>query len=81
MDTEVDAEAISGTPTGVTFDISGGADIGLADATGVTCVPAFTATNNTNAVITRTITITSNANGCTGATKTFDITVKLLMSL
>ncbi len=71
----VPAQALTGTPTGITYDISGGADVGLANATGVTQIPAFTATNTTNASMTRTITLTPQANGCTGAPQTFTITV------
>ncbi|RYZ56490.1 MAG: T9SS type A sorting domain-containing protein [Sphingobacteriales bacterium] len=62
--------AISGTPSGVTYDISGGSSIGLSDQTGVTQVPAFTATG-TSAVIS----ITPKANGCTGTAVTFTINV------
>ena len=75
VSTSVPVQSLTGTPTGITYDISGGADVGLADATGLTQIPAFTATNTTNAVITRTITIVPQANGCTGASKTFTITV------
>lgn len=71
----VPVQALTGTPTGITFDITGGADIGLADVTGVMQIPAFIATNITNASITRTITITPQGNGCTGAPQTFTITV------
>lgn len=71
----VPLQALTGTPTGITYDISGGADIGLANVTNATEIPAFTATNATNAVITRTITLVPKANGCTGASKTFTITV------
>lgn len=73
--TSVPLQALTGTPTGITYDISGGADVGLADATGLTEIPAFTATNTTNASITRTITIVPKANGCTGTSQTFTITV------
>src|SRR5690606_34597863 len=34
--------ALVGTPEGVTFDITGGAAIGLADMSGVTSIPSFT---------------------------------------
>ncbi|MBK7093959.1 MAG: hypothetical protein IPH57_02390 [Saprospiraceae bacterium] len=72
----VPAKALTGTPILViTYDISGGAEVGLADATGQSEIPAFTATNATNASITRTITITPKANGCTGNPVTFTITV------
>ncbi len=71
----VAATTLTGTPSGVTYNISGGASIGLANATAVTQIPSFTATNNTTAPVTATITITPNANGCTGSAVTFDITV------
>ena len=71
----VPVQALTGTPTGITFDITGGADIGLADVSSVMQIPAFIATNTTNASITRTITITPQGNGCTGAPQTFTITV------
>lgn len=71
----VPAQPLTGTPSGITYDISGGADVGLVNATGLLEIPAFTATNTTNASITRTITIVPQANGCTGASKTFTITV------
>lgn len=71
----VPAQALIGTPAGITFDVTGGADIGLADVTGVMQIPAFTAANTSDASITRTITITPQANGCTGAPQTFTITV------
>lgn len=66
---------VSGTPVGVTFDISGGVSIGLANATGVTAIPSFTVVNAGNTPITSTITLTPSANGCIGTPVTFDITV------
>jgi hypothetical protein len=61
---------LSGTPSGVVFDISGGASVGLANQTGVTSVPSFTPTSGT-----ATITVTPRANGCTGAGVTYTITI------
>ena len=61
---------LSGTPSGVVFDISGGTSIGLANQTGVTAIPAFTAMTGS-----ATISITPRANGCTGSSVTYDITV------
>lgn len=66
---------IAGTPSNVTFSISGGSSVGLADQTGVTAVPSFTAANATTAPITATITITPSANGCTGTAVTYTVTV------
>jgi hypothetical protein len=48
--------------------------IGIA-ASGTNGITAFTATNNTNAPITATISVNATASGCTGPTKTFTITV------
>ena len=50
--------------------------IGLG-ASGTGNIPSFTTTNNTSSAITATITVTptSNSGGCSGATKTFTITV------
>ncbi|GAP45248.1 protein containing HYR domain [Lentimicrobium saccharophilum] len=62
--------SLSGTPTGVVFDISGGAAVGLANQTGVTQIPSFTATTGS-----ATVTITPQANGCTGTAVTYDILV------
>ena len=66
---------LSGTPTGVTYSISGGASIGLANASGVTQIPSFTPINATSAPVTATISLTPTANGCTGTAVTFTITV------
>ena len=61
---------LTGTPTGVVFDITGGTVIGLTNKTGVTEIPAYTAKTGT-----ATISITPRANGCTGPTATLTITV------
>ncbi|CAN1542127.1 Ig-like domain CHU_C associated [Flavobacteriaceae bacterium] len=61
---------LNGTPAGVTYTLTGGTAIGLADQTGVTSIPVFT-----GIVGNATISITPNANGCAGAVKTFVITV------
>ena len=63
------AIALSGSPAGVTYDISGGSSIGLADAANVTAIPSFTITGNA------TITITPKANGCTGNPVTYNASV------
>jgi Ig-like domain CHU_C associated/Secretion system C-terminal sorting domain len=67
------AIALSGTPLGVTFDISGGTAIGLANQTGVTAIPSFTAATGT-----ATISITPKANSCTGTAVTYNVTVNAL---
>lgn len=51
----------SGTPMGVLVDVSGGAAIGLANQTGLSVLPAFTAIAGT-----ATVSFTPKANGCTG---------------
>ena len=61
---------LNGTPAGVTYNVTGGANIGLADQTGLTSIPSFT-----GIVGAATISITPYANGCAGAVKTFVITV------
>ncbi|WP_333875650.1 GEVED domain-containing protein [Flavobacterium sp.] len=61
---------LSGTPSGVTYDISGGAAVGLANATGITTIPSFIPVTGS-----ATVSITPKANGCTGATVTYNIVV------
>ncbi|MBV5312944.1 MAG: hypothetical protein JZU47_06590, partial [Prolixibacteraceae bacterium] len=61
---------LTGSPSGVTFDISGGAAIGLSDQTGIATIPTFTPSTGS-----ATITITPKANGCTGNAVTYTITV------
>ncbi|KOH46639.1 hypothetical protein NC99_06160 [Sunxiuqinia dokdonensis] len=67
--------SLTGSPVGVVFDISGGTTIGLADQTDVAAIPSFTTENNSPDPVTATITITPKANGCTGPSETFTITV------
>jgi trimeric autotransporter adhesin len=57
---------LTGTPSGVTFNITGGAAIGLANQTGVTAIPSFTAILGT-----ATISVTPVANACSGTAVTF----------
>ena len=61
---------LTGSPSGVTFDISGGASIGLADATGVTAIPAFNSVAGS-----ANVSITPKANGCTGSPVVYHVTV------
>ncbi len=67
-----DPYTLTGTPTGVLFDISGGASIGLANVNGVTEIPAFTPTSAGTA----SITIIPKFNGCTGLPVSFNVTVR-----
>lgn len=60
---------------GATFDISGGAAIGLVNQTGVTSIAPFTTINATNATIAQTITITPKNGSCTGTPVTFTLSV------
>lgn len=61
---------LTGTPSGVTFNISGGATIGLANQTGLTAIPAFTPITGS-----ATVSIMPVSNGCTGTAVTYNITV------
>ncbi|MGE5419351.1 MAG: hypothetical protein ACM3UT_04155, partial [Chloroflexota bacterium] len=63
-------QPLSGTPSGVVFDISGGSAIGLADRTGLTAIPSFTTVTGI-----AEITVVPKANGCTGTPVHFNITV------
>ncbi|TVZ27339.1 putative secreted protein (Por secretion system target) [Gillisia sp. Hel_I_86] len=61
---------LTGTPTGIIYDIKGGGAIGLSNKIGVAEIPAFTALNGS-----ATIEITPKANGCSGDPVTYNITV------
>jgi hypothetical protein len=65
----VAATPLAGTPSGVTFNITGGAASGLADVYGVTTIPSFIPTT-----VPSTVTVTPVANGCSGIPKTYQIT-------
>src|SRR5690606_29461047 len=62
--------ALAGTPAGVTFDVTGGAAIGLADMSGVTSIPSFMPIAGG-----ATITVTPMANGCAGTPVKFTYNV------
>lgn len=65
----------TGAVTGTTFNwTNNNTSIGLA-ASGIGNIPAFTAINTGNVPVTATITVTASANGCTGTSETFTITV------
>ncbi|MFC4509968.1 immunoglobulin domain-containing protein [Flavobacterium buctense] len=74
IDATVPATPLVGTPSGVTFDISGGASVGLPNQTGVTQIPSFNPTASGNV----TITITPKANGCTGLPVTYNLIINAL---
>jgi subtilisin-like proprotein convertase family protein len=59
---------LSGTPSGVLFNITGGAASGLADQELVSGIPSFTPTATGS-----TVTVTPVANGCFGTSKTYQI--------
>ena len=61
---------LSGTPSGVLFDISGGSAIGLFNQTAVNAIPSFNAVAGTANII-----IVPKANGCTGNLIAFQIAV------
>jgi len=70
------AIAFTGSVAATTFSwTNSDPSIGLA-ATGNGNIPAFTATNTTNAAVTATITVSPSAAGCPGTPQTFTITVK-----
>jgi len=66
---------LEGTVAGTTFSwVNDNTAIGLG-ASGTGDVPGFFAQNITGTTLTATITITPSANGCTGETETYNITV------
>lgn len=67
----VPAILLTGFPSGVVFDVTGGSSIGIANLTGVTSIPSFVATIKGTA----TLSITPRANGCTGQPVSLVITV------
>ncbi len=72
----VNAINFSGNPQGTVFNWTNSVPgIGLA-ASGVGNIPSFAAVNLTDADIVATITVTPTLNTCTGAIRTFTITVK-----
>ncbi|MGN6531341.1 MAG: Ig-like domain-containing protein [Ginsengibacter sp.] len=62
------------TPGTATYAWTSTADIGFGTS-GNGNISPFTATNNTNSLITATINVTATVNGCTGAATSFTITV------
>ena len=71
----VPATLFTGTPAGVTYSwTNSNPAIGLASS-GTGNVPSFTAINRGSDPIVATITVTASANNCTGAVRTYRITV------
>ena len=62
---------LNGTPAGVVFDISGGASIGLANVTGVTSIPPFTAITGS-----ASLTVVPRYGDCSGLPVSFNVTVR-----
>ncbi|MDT0684935.1 PKD-like domain-containing protein [Autumnicola psychrophila] len=70
-----DAIPLTGSPEGVTYAITGGAQIGLSNRSAASEIPSFTPVNNTNNPVTAEISITPKANGCTGDPVSYSVTV------
>ena len=62
--------SLSGTPVGVNFDYSVSGSVGLTGNTGVSSIPSFTAAGGS-----ATVTVTPQANGCTGTATNYSIDV------
>ena len=60
--------------TGATYDWTSTADVGFGTS-GTGNIPAYTATNSTNAPVNATVSVTATANGCTGPVRTFTVAV------
>ena len=60
----------------ITYDITGGSSIGISNKSGVTEIPSFTPVNNGITAITKNITITPKANGCSGEPVIIPVTIK-----
>ena len=62
---------LTGTPSGVVFDVTGGSSIGISNLSDVTEIPSFLAITSGSA----TLTVTPKANGCTGTPINFDFVI------
>ena len=62
------------TPGTATYNWTSTADVGF-NTYGTGNIPAFTASNNTNSVVTATVSVTATINGCPGPATTFTVTV------
>ena len=72
--------SFSSNVSGATFSWTSSKDVGFG-ASGTGNIGAFTATNSTNVPVTTTVTVTPLANGCTGTSKTFTITINPTTSI
>ncbi|MDT0677832.1 LamG-like jellyroll fold domain-containing protein [Autumnicola musiva] len=70
-----DAISLTGSPAGVSYNIEGGAAIGLSNRSSASEIPSFTPVNNSSSPVTAEITITPKANGCTGDPVSYKIKV------
>ncbi|WP_345270383.1 beta strand repeat-containing protein, partial [Nibrella viscosa] len=68
------AITFSSPTAGATFSYSSSTNVGFGTA-GVGNIPSFVAVNNTSSPITTTVTVTASANGCSGPSQSFVITV------
>lgn len=73
--TAATAVIFTGAVAGTTYSWSNSNTLIGLPATGTGNIPSFVAMNPTNLPITGTITVTPSANGCTGTSKSFTITV------
>jgi gliding motility-associated-like protein len=73
--TPIATTILTSSPSGATYSwTNSNPSIGLA-ASGTGDIPAFTASNSTNAVLQSTITVTPTLNGCEGVASSFTISV------
>jgi hypothetical protein len=71
------AISFTGPVAGTTFAWSATADLGFG-TNGVGTIPPYTARNAGAAPLTNVVTVTPSANGCTGSSSTFKVTVNAL---
>ncbi|MDP2385835.1 MAG: PKD domain-containing protein [Bacteroidota bacterium] len=75
--TNIAANNFSSTPANATMNwTQTNMNVGLATASGINSVPAFTSTNASSVNEVSTITITPTLNGCIGPDSTYTVTVK-----
>lgn len=64
----------SSSPAGASFTWTSSLNVGFG-VSGSGNIPGFTAANGTSSPVTATVTVTPTANGCTGTSRTFSLTV------